>query len=84
MTIQDGCQQLIFDTKITILAVDHHCDHRVSLIVFILGQKVAKYMDIPCEKDWLKLEIKKAVQEAVFSLFVTVKMTHLSLDHHGD
>ncbi len=36
MEIQDGHQGLIFAEKIIILFVDHHSDHKVCPIVFIL------------------------------------------------
>ena len=40
-----GRQGLIFDEKMTILAVDHHGDHKVGPIVFILGKNIAKYKE---------------------------------------
>jgi hypothetical protein len=45
--IQEGCQGLIFDEKNKILLVDHHDDHDVGPIVFILGEHIAKYKDMP-------------------------------------
>ena len=33
--------------------------------------------------DWLKLGIQNGHQEAFFNSFLTVKMTHLPLDHHS-
>ena len=36
------------------------------------------------KKDWLKSGIKNGHQEEFFGSFLTVKMTHLSLHHHGD
>jgi hypothetical protein len=45
--IQDGRQELIFDDKMTILPVNHHGDHKVGAIVFILGENIAKYKDMP-------------------------------------
>jgi hypothetical protein len=47
LEIQDGCQGLIFHEKITILPVDHYGDHKVGPIVFILGENIAKYKDMP-------------------------------------
>ena len=35
------------------------------------------------KKDWLKLGIRNGHQEAFFGSFLTVKMTHLPLDHHS-
>ena len=35
------------------------------------------------KKDWLKLGIQSGRQEAFFGSFLTVKMTHLPLDHHS-
>ncbi len=46
MEIQDGRQGLIFDEKMTVLPVDHHTDHKVGPIVFILGKNIAEYKDI--------------------------------------
>jgi hypothetical protein len=31
----------------TSLPVDHHGDHKVGPIVFILGENIAKYEDMP-------------------------------------
>jgi hypothetical protein len=45
--IQDGHQGLIFDEKITIWPVDHHSDHKVGPIVFILDENISKYKDMP-------------------------------------
>jgi hypothetical protein len=42
--IQDGCQGLIFDEKMT---VDHLGDHKVGPIVFILGENIVRYKDMP-------------------------------------
>jgi hypothetical protein len=47
LEIQDGRQGLIFDKKMTILPVDHHGDHKVGPIVFILGDNIA----ILCHHD---------------------------------
>ncbi len=58
MEIQDGCQGLIFDEKITILPVDHHSGHKVGSILFILGKNM--------EEDRLKLEIQNGRQGAFF------------------
>jgi hypothetical protein len=33
----------IQDEQMTILPVDHHSDHKIKPVVFILGEKVAKY-----------------------------------------
>ena len=33
--------------------------------------------------DWLKSRIQNGHQEAFFGTFLTVKMTHLSLDHNS-
>ena len=35
------------------------------------------------KKDWLKSGIQNGRQEAFFGSFLTVKMTHLPLDHHS-
>jgi hypothetical protein len=40
LEIQDGCQGLI-------LHVDHRGDHKIDPIVFILGENIAKYKDMP-------------------------------------
>jgi hypothetical protein len=50
LEIQDGCQGLIFDEKMTILPVDHHVGHKIGPIVVILGMNIAKYKDMPYEK----------------------------------
>jgi hypothetical protein len=41
---------LIFEEKITILPVDHHGDHKVGPIVFILGKNIAKCKDMPYKR----------------------------------
>jgi hypothetical protein len=33
---------------ITILTVDYHSNHKIKPVVFILGEKVAKYQNMPC------------------------------------
>ena len=43
MEIQGDRQEFILDEKITVLPVDHH----VGPIVFILGENIAKYKDMP-------------------------------------
>lgn len=46
--IQDGHQSFIFDEKkMIILLVDRHVDWTICHIVFILGENIAKYGDIP-------------------------------------
>ena len=36
------------------------------------------------EEDWLKSPIQNGRQEGFFGSFLTVKMTHFPLHHHGD
>ena len=46
-SIQDVCQGLIFDEKITMLHVDLNDGHNIAPIVFLLGRNITKYKDIP-------------------------------------
>ena len=69
--------------KMTISPVDHHGGHKIGPIVFLLGRNIAKYKDMPYEKRWLKSGIQNGRQEAFFGCFLTVKKTHLPLDHHS-
>jgi len=40
-----------FDEKMTILPVDHHGEHKVGPIVFILDMNIASYKNMPHDKD---------------------------------
>ncbi len=56
-----------------ILPVDHHGDHKVGHIVFILGENIAKYKDMSSRRRLTKIGDLKCCREA-----------HLPLQHHGD
>ena len=71
-----------FCTKIVMLPVDHHGDYRISHIVYLLGENVAKYKNMSYGCDLLKSKIQHCRQ--VFIAFFNVKVTHLPLDHDGD
>jgi hypothetical protein len=45
--IQNGHQGLIFDEKLTRLPIDHHSDHKIGPVVFILCENVIKFKDMP-------------------------------------
>ena len=44
--IQDGCQGLIFNDKMTILPFYHYGGHKVGPIGFLLDKNIAKYKEI--------------------------------------
>jgi hypothetical protein len=83
LEIQDGRQGLIFDEKMTILHVDHHGGHKVGPIVFILGENIAKYKDMTHGRSD-EIGNSKWPPSGFFGSFFTVKMTHLTIHHHGD
>jgi len=57
--------------------------HKVGPIVFILGANIAKYKDIPYGKRLTEIGNSKWPPRGFFGSFLTVKMTHLPLDHHS-
>ncbi len=66
MEIQDDCQGLIFDEKMTFLPVDHHGGHKVGPTVFILGKNISKCKDMPYGKRTTEIGIKNGHQGAFF------------------
>ena len=66
-----------------ILPVDHHDGHKIGPIVFILGLNIAKYKDMPYEKRSTEIGNSKWPPRGFLGSFLTVKMTHLPLDHHS-
>ena len=54
--------------------------HKIGPIVFILGTNIAKYKDMPYEKRLAEIGNSKWPPRGSF---LTVKMTHLPLDHHS-
>jgi hypothetical protein len=54
----------------TILPVDHYGDYKINSIVFILGENVAKYKDVPY--GWRSAEIKNCHQEALLTMKVSM------------
>ncbi len=63
----------------TILPVDHNLPvdfgHKVGPIVFILGNNIAKYQDMPIGKGRVKLEIRNGRQGALTFLVEILQHT---------
>ena len=66
------------------MPVDHHSDHKVGPIVFILGKNIAKCKDMPYGRSSADIGNSKWPPMAFFGSFFTVKMTHLPIHHHSD
>jgi hypothetical protein len=65
------------DEKMTILCVDHHSGYEVGPIVFILGQNIAKYKDMPYGRS-------ADIASSKWPPFFKCNITYLPLFHHGN
>jgi hypothetical protein len=62
-----------FDEKMTILPVDHHSDHKVGPIVFILGKNIAKCKDMPYKRRSAEIGNSKWPTKDFFGLIFHYK-----------